>query len=310
MTDAPLHGPFVRLAREDDLDGILALARLTGGGMTNLPADAGALADKIAWSLASMAKPLTAPEDEYYLLVLEDPARGQLLGTCSIYSRLGARWPFYSFKVSRVTHVSRDLGRHFSTDLLHVVNDFDGASEVGGLFLHPDGRASGLGALLARSRYMFVAQHRRRFSDRMVGDLRGWVDNGTSPFWQAVGEPFFGSNYYAADLHNALHGNQFIADLMPRYPIYASMLPENARAAIGRPHPGSEPARAMLEAEGFRYQGYVDIFDAGPTLSVQTDYIRTLRESRVVDGLRAIPGERLMAQGTGVAFRAWLALLP
>jgi arginine N-succinyltransferase len=186
------------------------------------------------------------------------------------------------------------------------VNDFDGASEVGGLFLHPQARSGGFGALLARSRYMFIARHRERFSDRVVAELRGWTEHGISPFWEAVGKPFFGSDFYEADRHNALHGNQFIADLMPRYPIYATMLPRSACEAIGRPHEGSVPAKKMLESEGFAFDSYVDIFDAGPTLSVSTDQIRTIRECRPLEGSE--PGlisrdtRALLATGTGLDF--------
>jgi len=302
--------PFVRAVRADDLDALLALAALTGGGMTNLPPDRETLAEKIAWSEASLAADIAAPADEFYLLVLE-AGDGRVLGTASLFSRLGAKWPFYSYKVSRVTHVSRDLGRSFSTEILHLVNDYDGASEVGGLFLHPDARAGGLGALLARSRYMFIAQHRQRFGDIVIADLRGWVEDGSSPFWEAVAGPFFGSGFLEADLHNAMHGNQFIADLMPRYPIYSSMLPAAARAAIGRPHAGSVPALKLLQAEGFVHEGYCDIFDAGPTVQARTDQIRTVRQSRPVEAARSTlvsdDAHPLVAQGRGSEFRVWQA---
>lgn len=303
--------PVIRMARMADIDGLLALAALTGGGMTNLPFDRAALAEKIAWSERSCAVEIDAPVDEFYLLVLEDEDSGRLLGTASLYSRLGARWPFYSYRVNRVTHVSRDLGRSFSTQVLHLVNDFDGASEVGGLFLHPDARSGGLGRMLARSRYLFVAQHRERFGDRIVAELRGWIEDDVSPFWEAVGKPFFGGDFQTADLHNAVHGNQFIIDLMPRYPIYVSMLPPAAQAAIGRPHSGSVPAQAMLVEEGFVQDGYVDIFDAGPTMHARTDDIRTIRaslESRK-DGRVTIVanGQGLEASGRLMAFRATLA---
>ena len=285
----------VRLARAEDVDGLYALAALTGGGMTNLPHDQEALAAKIAWSETSVAAAIAAPDDEFYLLVLEDDASGRVIGTASLYSRLGARWPFYSYKLARVTHASRAPERIVSTQLLHLVNDFDGASEVGGLFLHPDARSCGRGGLLARARYLFIAAHRHRFGDRVVAELRGWVEDGVSPFWEAVGRPFFGSDFHAADLHNALHGNQFIADLMPRYPIYTSMLPAAARDAIGRAHTASLPARRLLETEGFVHDGYVDIFDAGPTLHVETDHIATIREATGI-----------AASGTGSDFTARL----
>lgn len=301
----PDSAAFVRPVHAQDLDALLELASLTGGGMTNFPADRETLAEKIAWSEASLAAEIDRPEDEFYLLVLQT-ADGRVIGTASLFSRLGARWPFYSYKLSRVTHVSRDLGRTFSTQVLHLVNDFDGASEVGGLFLHPEARTGGLGSLLARSRYLFIASHRARFGDVVIADLRGWVENGTSPFWDAVAGPFFGSGFLEADLHNAVHGNQFIADLMPRYPIYTSMLPSEARAAIGRPHEGSVPALRLLQAEGFAHEGYCDIFDAGPTVQARTDQIRTIRQCRMIEAeAPTLVTDGLAAQGTGARFRAW-----
>ena len=38
----------------------------------------------------------------------------------------------------------------------------------------------------------------------------------------------------------------------------------------------------MLEQEGFRYEGYVDIFDAGPTLECFRDNIHAVRQSQVL----------------------------
>ena len=296
--------PVVRMARASDLDALFDLAALTGGGMTNLPHDRDSLGEKIAWSERSLAADIVQPDNEFYMLMLEDEESGKVLGTASIYSRLGATWPFYSYKIHRITHLSHDLERSFAAEVLHLVNDFDGASEVGGLFLHPDARSGGLGALAARSRYMFIASHCQRFGDRVVAELRGWTQDGISPFWEAVGKPFFGAEFHDADRHNALHGNQFIADLMPRYPIYVTMLPKAACEAIGRPHEGSVPARRMLEAEGFVYDGYVDIFDGGPTLSVRTGDIRTIRESRPEGcGLLSPVDRPLLATGIGADFK-------
>ena len=39
----------------------------------------------------------------------------------------------------------------------------------------------------------------------------------------------------------------------------------------------------MLEAEGFRYRNYVDIFDGGPTLECDIDRVRAIRKSRLVE---------------------------
>jgi len=298
----------VRMARSADLDQMMDLASFTEDGLTNFPHDRAALEEKIRWSERSCLAAIDTPDDEFYLFVLEDMASRKIIGTSSIYSRVGVRWPFYSYKLSRITHVSRGVDRHFSTQILTLVNDFDGASEVGGLFLHPEVRSGGHGQLLARSRYLFIAQHRERFGRNIVVELRGWTDGGISPFWEAVGRKFFDSDFRAADRHNATQGNQFITDLMPRFPIYTALLPETAQAVIGVPHPGSVPAKAMLEAEGFVYDGYVDIFDAGPTLHAQTDRLRSIAEARPVPGgfelTRANGGQPFRAQGRLLEFTA------
>ena len=65
---------------------------------------------------------------------------------------------------------------------------------------------------------------------------------GGSPFWDGVAGRFFGMNFQEADQFNAINGNQFIADLMPKHPIYIAMLPETARAVMGLPHPTGRAA--------------------------------------------------------------------
>jgi arginine N-succinyltransferase len=305
MMTPPPNQPFVRMARMDDLDALLALAALSGGGMTNLPNDRAALQERLAWSEDSLEAQIAAPQDEFYMLALEDGA-GAVIGTASIFSRIGVRWPFYSYKRARVTHASRGLNRSFSTHVLHLVNDFDGASEIAGLFLHPDARTGGMGAMLARSRYLFIAQHRERFGDQVVAELRGWMEGDTSPFWEAVAGPFFGGGVLEADLFNAMHGNQFIADLMPRYPIYTSMLPAAAREVIGRPHEKSLPAYRLLMSEDFLDDGYCDIFDAGPTVHARTNHIATIRDCTIIDDTTPVRASKgLIASGRLRDFRLW-----
>jgi arginine N-succinyltransferase len=86
--------------------------------------------------------------------------------------------------------------------------------------------------------------------------------------------------FQEADAFNGAHGTRFIADLMPKTPIYTAMLSESARSIMAVPHPSGKAAMRMLEDEGFEGGGYIDIFDGGPTMSVDTDDIRTIRESR------------------------------
>ena len=111
--------------------------------------------------------------------------------------------------------------------------------------------------------------------------MRGVIDEaGASPFWDGLAGKFFGMSFQQADEFNAVHGNQFIADLMPKHPIYTAMLTDGARAAIGLPHPSGRAAMRMLEHEGFAFENYVDIFDGGPTMTARTDQVRTVREAR------------------------------
>ena len=271
----------VRPARNDDFQAIYEMAKLTGGGFTNLPADKGALVDKLVRSEKAFASGAQQPENDLFVMVLENVETGQIRGTCQMFSRVGTECPFYSYRLSTLTQTSKALGKTFRNETLTLCTDFDGCSEVGGLFLHPGERAGGLGMLLARSRYLFIRAHRARFAGKVIAELRGVIDeSGGSPFWDGIAGRFFGMGFHEADEFNAMHGTQFIADLMPKTPIYVSMLPDSARAVMGVPHPSGRAAMRMLEREGFVHDCYIDIFDGGPTMVVNTDDIRTVREAR------------------------------
>lgn len=271
----------VRPVRPDDADALYRMAQRTGGGFTNLPADRPTLAAKVERAIASFARADDRPGDDLFLFVLEDTASGEVRGTCQIFARIGSTWPFYSYRIGVLTQLSMELDRTFRAETLTLCTDLDGATEVGGLFLDPDARSAGVGKLLARSRYLFMALHRPRFASRTIAELRGALDEaGDSPFWNGLAGRFFGMSFREADEFNAIHGNQFIADLMPRHPIYTSMLADTARERIGVPHRSGEAAMRMLEHEGFSFDCYIDIFDGGPTMIVDTDRIATVREAR------------------------------
>src|SRR6185295_1467127 len=72
---------------------------------------------------------------------------------------------------------------------------------------------------------------------------------------------------------------KFIADLMPKHPLYVPLLPPDAQAVIGQVHPDTRPALKLLESEGFTFSGMVDIFEGGPVVMTAIDTIRTVRES-------------------------------
>lgn len=279
---------IIRAAQPDDLQSLYEMAKRTGGGFTNLPPDRNALRGKLERAAAGFAHAEETPSDQLYLMVLEDRETGDVRGTCQIFGQIGQRWPFYSYRIGTDSKHSEQLGRTFHAQLLMLSNDINGASEVGGLFLHPAARAGGLGLLLSRSRYLFIARHRARFADRILAELRGVIDEaGSSPFWDGVAGKFFGMSFQEADEFNAIHGNQFIADLMPKHPVYITMLTDAARHVIGVPHPTGRAAMRMLENEGFAYENYVDIFDGGPTMVARTDHVASIANASTIR-LRAI----------------------
>ena len=270
----------IRAARESDYPALYEMAKLTGGGFTNLPADKATLQNKLARAAEGFDREGENQADDLYLFMLEDFESGAIRGTCQIFGEVGRDRPFYSYRISTLTQKSEELGRIFRNQTLSLCTDLEGSSEVGGLFLHPHERAGGLGMLLARSRYLFIKQHRPRFGGRVLAELRGVMDPaGHSPFWDALAGRFFGMTFPEADEFIAVHGTQFIADLMPNTPIYVNMLPESAKAVIGQPHPTGRAALKMLQAEGFIWECYIDIFDGGPTVTAPTDQIRSVRES-------------------------------
>jgi len=270
----------VRPATGEDFAAIYEMAKLTGGGLTNLPPDRATLVQKLARSEESFSRAENSQSDDLYVFVLEDPKAGIIRGTCQVFGQVGVRQPFFSYHLSTLTQSSPELGKTFRNQMLSLTTDLEGSSEVGGLFLHPQARAGGWGSLIARSRYLFIKQHRARFGDRILAELRGVMDEaGNAPFWDGLAGRFFDMTFPEADEFNAVHGTKFIADLMPRTPIYVSLLSETARAVMGQPHPSGRAALRMLQEEGFVFDRYVDIFDGGPTVTARTDDVRTIDES-------------------------------
>ena len=155
---------LIRPADVNDLQPIYEMAKRTGGGFTNLPPDKRALSEKLERSAAGFDRADDAVADDLYLFVLQNSQTGEVRGTCQIFGQVGQRWPFYSYRIGALTQHSVELERTFRADILNLSTDLEGTTEVGGLFLHPGERAGGLGMLIARSRYLFIRNHRQRFA--------------------------------------------------------------------------------------------------------------------------------------------------
>jgi arginine N-succinyltransferase len=303
---------IIRPAAITDLDALYQLSQKTGSGLTTLPKNMELLEEKIEDSQAAFNAEIKAPGLEYYLFMLEDSEHKTVVGTSALAATVGLSEAFYTYHLGTVVHSSPELGVHNVINALYLGNDFTGSSEICTLFLDPAYRKNGNGQLLSRSRFLFMAENRHRFAPKLIAEMRGFSDDqGRSPFWDAIGRHFFSMDFLEADALSGEGNNQFIAELMPKYPIYLSLLSEQAREVIGKTHPDTVPALKMLEREGFEYRGYVDIFDAGPTIEVNTDKIKSIELSnnystRISDNGLKVPQKAMLANHKLLDYRACL----
>jgi arginine N-succinyltransferase len=196
---------------------------------------------------------------------------------------VGLREPWYNYRVGLTVNSSPDLGIQRQIPTLFLNNEKTGQSELCSLFLRPDQRQGNSGRLLSLARLLFVAEFPHLFGDKLIAELRGSADEqGCSPFWDSLGRHFFKMDFSHADHLSGLGNKSFIAELMPRQPLYTCLLTEQAQAVIGKPHPNTEPALKILTAEGFAHQGYIDIFDAGPVIEAPVSKVRTVRDSQTL----------------------------
>jgi len=295
----------VRPVQISDHSEILNLAKVAGIGMTSLPQDAEVLREKIEDASLSFAGKPKHPKEEKFLFVLESMSDKRLVGTTGIYAHVGLSRPFYSYKLSLIAQASQSLGIYTQHQVIHMVNDYTGATEIGSLFLHPDFRKDGNGKFLSRCRFLMVAEFPHLFSDVVISEIRGVQDTtGNSPFYDHLAKHFFQMDFKSADYIHATRGGQFIADLMPKYPIYVNLLAQSAQDVIGKPLEASRAAMQMLMTEGFSYEGYVDLFDAGPTLQADRSRIRTSRKSvkaKVHKIEKAVKADKMMIANTRLA---------
>lgn len=275
-----------RPVRQDDLDDIIRLASRAGVGMTSLPNDPARLAARIQRSVETFAGKLPRGQ-QGFLFVLEDTRLARVVGISAIEVAVGLDEPFYNFRLQRTVRASKELGVYKNQELLNLSYDHTGHSELCTLFLDPEYQKNRNGLFLSKARFLFIAAFRELFSPHLFAELRGRSDEqGNSPFWDALGHHFFDIPFADADRLTGTGMKTFIAELMPAYPIYVSLLPDDAREAIGQVHANTSPARAILEKEGFSWRGSVDIFDAGPVLEAETDAIRAISESQYIPAMQ------------------------
>ena len=274
---------IIRPIAARDLPALLHMAQTAGAGFTSLPPDEAFLAAKIALSERSFAADVQQAGHERYMFVMEDMTTGEVGACCAIEAACGLDEAFYSYHVSITVHASRQMGIYNQIPTLYLSNDLTGTSVLCSLYMKPSFRGSGAGKLLSKCRFLFMGNHPKRFAHKVIAEMRGVSDDaGISPFWEALGRHFFSVEYTEAEHIVGMGNKAFIAELMPPHPIYTILLPQPAQQVMGRVHPQTAPALHLLEQEGFRYQGYIDIFDGGPAVECQLPDIRSIRTARAL----------------------------
>jgi arginine N-succinyltransferase len=282
---------IVRPVNATDLHALHALIRQAGHGFTSLPANEDRLAHRVRWARRTFAEQVERADADY-LFVLEDDEQ-QIVGVSALKGAVGLREPWYNYRVGLTHCSSPDLGIERQIPTLFMNNEMTGQSELCSLFLRPDQRSGSNGRLLSLGRLLFVAEFTHLFGDRLIAELRGHADlGGCSPFWDSLGRHFFKKDFHHADQLSGMGSKSFVAELMPRQPLYTCLLTEQAQAVIGKAHPNTEPALRILTAEGFTHQGYIDIFDAGPVIEASVSDIRTVRDSQALTLVIGTPDDQ------------------
>ncbi|MCL1142258.1 arginine N-succinyltransferase [Shewanella gaetbuli] len=274
---------IIRPIRASDYEALYSIAVESGHGFTSLPVNEELLRSKIARAEASFTKNVDTPFDEGYLMVLEDTTTNEVVGTCGIEAAVGMEDAFYHYRLGTEVYHSKQIAVRNEVETLTLCHDYTGAAELCTLFLKDAYRQGNNGRMLSRSRFLFLAQHEHRFGKTVIAEMRGVSDaKGDSPFYEWLQKYFLGIDFVEADYLSGLGKKAFMAEMMPRSPVYVCMLPQKAQDVIGEVHQNTKPALRLLQAEGFKFRNYVDIFDGGPTVECGLNEIKSVKRSRLL----------------------------
>lgn len=294
MTDTYL----IRPVRASDAEELLTLVKTSAGGLSSLQPRLDFIKDYIASAEKSFVGNLPPDAPHKYLMAMVDVNQNRLIGCAAVKTCVGVDSPFINF----------DLKGDGLDQYLKASSRFLGATEVGSLFLHKDYRADGLGRYLAKARYHLMASESWRFGDTVIAELRGICGEEGSPLYDYMFKDKLEQTFLEADAEYFDRNPDALGQIVPIGKIPTSSMPVDVRASIAQPHASGRAAMRLLQGEGFIFSGTIDLFDAGPIMSVYRDTIRTNLESRIAPVTSAAPQSdedfMLISAGTVADFRA------
>lgn len=256
---------ILRAVKEDDLDDLFELSQMVK--FINLPPDRDIIQNLISSSLKTFKSPDKKKSKNYYLFCLVNADDNKVVGASMIHGQHGTdEEPHFFLKVGQEQKYSETISTGFIHGTLKIDYEPNGYTEIGGLVLHPDlrGHKEKLGKQLSFVRFLYMAHNKSLFTSEIHSELMPPLDkDGNSPLWEAIGRRFTNMDYHDADVLSR-RNKEFILSLYPSEVIYTTLLPVEARDAIGNVGKDTMPVKKMLESIGFKYTKEVDPFDGGP----------------------------------------------
>ena len=108
---------IVRSVYESDLDSLFELIQKSEYGLTTLKISKDELESRIERALFAFKQKSGKPNGQPYVFVMEDLKLGKIVGTCSVYSKVGGYEPMYSYEIKQTIHRSEELGSEKKIDV-------------------------------------------------------------------------------------------------------------------------------------------------------------------------------------------------
>ncbi|WP_372652639.1 arginine N-succinyltransferase [Halobacteriovorax sp.] len=274
----------LRPARLSDIEDLFVLSQHYV--FISLPSDKELITKKVKSSIKAFKKASKDISEDTYIFVLEDLSKGKVIGCSMIHAQHGTdEEPHFFLSVSQENKFSESINTGFIHGTLKLGYDTNGPTEIGGLILDPNYRNNNhkLGKQLSYVRFLYMGLNQKRFKDTIHSELMPPFDkDGRSPLWEAIGRRFLNMEYHDADLLSRSN-KEFILSLYPSDTIYETLLPLEARNAIGKVGQDTLPVKRMLENIGFKYTKEVDPFDGGPHYRSKLCDIKPVKELQEFD---------------------------
>ena len=261
---------ILREVHENDIPGLERLSTIAAErhpGFLNVPSDPEGWKEKITFSQQSFSGKLEPHHPGKFIFVAEDTETKNIVGISMAASQHGTKdSPHFYFEVGHEQKFSQTINTGFIHGTLSLKIDYNGPTEIGGLLVDPDQRNTPdrVGRQISFVRFLYIGTHRKRFRDQVLAELLPpLTKKGKSPLWEAVGRRFTNMDYWEADYLSSKN-KEFILSLFPGGSIHVTLLPAEARNAIGKVSKETEPVMHMLKKIGFQYQNQVDPLTAAP----------------------------------------------